>query len=241
MRLPAASTLVASGITGIASSLPVILAASQVAAHPWFCGGAVFLCASAAGCVVGEWNATYARERQRFLIDQFFEPEIDSLRQFDSTARLNIMRVSGLPGLRRLRFFRTYRMGDGGDAVLTLKLNQGVAGVAFEAGHWAVGDMEADSWRDARGNGGPDACRHMTQDQRDLVRELTLVYSYPIRRLARQGSAGDVRPVDDVIGVVNLDSRQESALGKYTKEGLHKALLEARLPQLALVAGYVLT
>lgn len=240
---PSRTSIISSGLIAAAAGLPVMGAALGDASWaPFVIGGAVFLCGGTGNYILLERRSRFVRERQRFFLENACAPALDELRKHDPTARLNVMRVSGL--LRR-KFVFHYQHGfepKADDGQLELGTNQGVAGLAYEHRSYAIGDFKANKVRTANGYVIPDCWRNMSSEQRKRCAALTLAISHPIFQLGKLAATGDVQPVGDVCGVVNLDSQLEDPATVY--DPLLGQLLrqdDGLLPAIARVASYVLS
>ena len=186
--------------------------------------------------------------RQRHSLDFACKSAIEDLRKTDPTARLNIMMIRRKPICKSFVFFHSYWLDpEHDDANLTLGLTQGVAGVAYKYGRLAWGNLNTDECFIMK-NGTPERiaekpCQNMDQKQRDCVANLKLIYSVPIRALENHGEAGSMVPKGDVIGVLNIDSRNSEAFSFYKQNGLHDELIKKKtgsLARLSRVAAYFL-
>lgn len=257
MRMPSKTALLSSGLLAASTSASIIPSYFRSPAdHPvplLAIGGGSFVVALVGNLILLGSSESFVRDRQRFLIDIHCKPAIEGIRLIDPTARMNIMRVEGL-FWKKFDFFRTYEMENHADAALDLTLEQGVAGAAVEHETWAVGDLEQRQlWVNSSDPNAAlmqlgDPCRGLKDKQRAAVQPLTLIYSYPIRRLARSGSAGEVQPLKEVIGVVNIDSRQKNAfhihqqpISQSQGQSLYSEILAAVLPGIATAAAYIMS
>jgi hypothetical protein len=242
-RLPRVQSVLSSTFVACAAAVPAALPA--ILAHPpspLASGGLIFALSLAAGVIQHERRESYRLDRQRYFLERICRPVLEDLRSQDATARMNVMLVRWSLFGRRLEPFWGCHMDGCNDSSLTLSMGQGVSGAACTEGDWVVGDFENNLC--SVGNKGEtfrDPNRNMRQDQRDACADLKLIFSYPVRRLKRAGSVGNVTPVADVIGLINIDSRMPGALQFYTGNGHYKTLTGKVLPDIATVAGYLLS
>jgi hypothetical protein len=149
-------------------------------------------------------------ERRSHFFELACADAFDRLRQIDSTVRLSIMELNWrLPWKKWGRFHMVYQLGmeNAPDADLNLRADQGVRGVSGEAAH--VRDVCIANLEDAN-----SPSYRLTEEQRNKMKDLTLVFSVPIRKLKR-GRDGQLYPTNEVIGTVNIDSKQSGALPFY--------------------------
>lgn len=204
--------------------------------------GLVFVIAFIGNVCAIEPRQRFERERRQFILDETFRPFIDSLRVPEPKARLNIMRVErshwGL-GSKHFVFFTSFYLDDD-DESLDLSIQGGVAGAAYEYQRLAVGirDPSPGTINLTNGTTLTDIARNLPQVSRDKTRDLTLIYSYPIRRLERDG-AGRVKPTGTLIGVVNIDTKTANAFPLYQEAQLD-AIIRTQLPKLAITAAYLM-
>ncbi len=163
-----------------------------------------------AGYVEWSRNAPTLRlqDRRKVLFDQACKGAMARLREHDSTARLNIMEIDGLP-LKQLRFLRIIydlhvdkRDPDRG---MKMRVWQGVAGQAAESGEFCYGDI-TDKEK------GPPF--NLNAEQRRKTKDVRLVLSMPIME-ATQAGKDEPELSDKVIGVVNIDSKRKDAPDYY--------------------------
>ena len=93
-----------------------------------------------------------------------------------------------------------------------LKLTQGVSGQAVAQQGFCVADLEAKH--------GPTF--NLTQAQLDKTKDLTLILSMPIRKTKKMPDNTYIL-TDDIIGVVNIDSRMKGAYDYYQNTILYDA------------------
>lgn len=146
-------------------------------------------------------------ERRDYFFDLACVSTLEDLRQnFDGTARLNVMEVSRKLPRERSKFRPIYTLNMEGDLDkdLGLKIHQGGTGVAFRDKRFHVADLED-----------PDRPEyHLDERQLRLTKDLTLICSMPIRRVRKLPD--DSRDItDEVIGVVNIDSKMANARAFY--------------------------
>jgi hypothetical protein len=141
-------------------------------------------------------------DKRTYLFSTVCRTVLEDLREHDPTAQLNIMEID-YRLIRSLSVFKviyTLGMGDDPDKNPQLKLTQGVPGQAVARKGFCVADLES---------------KHtpmfgLTADQYDKTKELTLVLSMPIKRTEKMPDGSFVL-ADDVIGVVNIDTKRPSA------------------------------
>lgn len=186
-------------------------------------------------------------ERHQYVFRHMVEPFRESLKAHDSTARVNVMYVRRQWNFRRrLVFFDRQDLVAHPDHGLTLGIHQGVAGRAFCAKKWAIGDLESQILHlGTIGNIKADVQTRdvsygLTDEQQQATRDLKLIFSFPIRKLERVNGK-DPEFTDDVIGVVNVDSRFVGAYKFYKSRGLPQQLVGQFLPNLASVCGALLS
>ena len=149
-------------------------------------------------------------EKRTFLFGYACDDPFEELRSFDPTARMNIMEIDPkLPGQEPV-FGTVYALGmdDAPDADLGLKVSQGVCGRAVAEGEFTVADLTVED--------GPTF--GLTADQLQKTEDLTLVLSMPIKKTEKLPD-GTPSVTDEVLGVVNVDSRLDGALGRYRTRG----------------------
>jgi len=149
-------------------------------------------------------------EKRTYLFGYACDDPFEELRRFDPTARLNVMEIDPrLPGQEPV-FETVYGLGMDGapDAGLGLRVSQGVCGQAVAQGEFTVADLTVED--------GPTF--GLTADQLAKTEDLTLVLSMPIKKTERLPD-GTPSVTDEVLGVVNVDSRMPGALGRYREQG----------------------
>lgn len=180
----------------------------------------------------------FSKKRQ-FFFDLACERALERLREFDETARLNVMQIGWrLPRGKWGRFRPIYQLNMEGarDMHLKLRADQGAASEAVRAKARCVADLEA-----------PDApLFRLDEDQREKTKDLTLIFSQPIMRLKRADD-GDFFPTDEVIGVVNIDSSRADARAFYEGTTVHgkdlslREEVERAQEEMALVCSWILS
>lgn len=192
----------------------------------------------------------FARDRTRFLLRECIQDFVGNLKQIDPLSGLNIM-VAGQRryffGKRYFEFYTAEFMSEQGDPSIRLPTDAGVAGVAYGTGKLAVGKRE--------NPGGivlvdgeiidQNMCHGLTKEQRLKTESIKVIYSFPIRSLAKHG-VGKVNTTGEIIGVVNIDSRNDRALELYItanadNETLEDSICNEVLPKLAEVSAYIIT
>lgn len=131
---------------------------------------------------------------------------LEELHEHDPTARLNIMEIDQRFVDSWSVFEIVYGRGMAGDPDqgLRLKLNQGVCGQAVAQRAFCVANLEIPH--------GPTF--NLDPDQLEKTKNLTLIMSMPIKR-AEKMQDGTFILTDDIIGVVNIDSKREGAYDFY--------------------------
>ncbi len=145
-------------------------------------------------------------EKRTFLFGYACDDAFEDLRRFDPTARMSVMEIDPrLPGQEPV-FGTVYALGmdDAPDADLGLGVSQGVQGRAVAQGEFTVADLEVED--------GPTF--GLTADQLQKTEDLTLVLSMPVKKTERLPD-GTPSVADEVLGVVNVDSRMPGALKRY--------------------------
>lgn len=165
-------------------------------------------------------------QRRNYFFDLACVNPLDDLREnFDPTVRLSVGEIRrGFTSKRSgLDFVYTLHMEGDLDKDLRLRLDQGAAGIALREKRFCVADMEDPS----------RPSHNLDERQLRLTEDLTLIFSMPIWKVKKL--PGDVRDVtDEVIGVVNIDSKMKGARAFYEdarvesifKEGEEVSLLE---------------
>lgn len=215
----------------LVTQLPRLLSPALTEGVEWAIVGIGFL---GAGYVEWSRSAPVLRlqSRRRILFDQACEKAMVRLREYDDTARLNIMEIDGLP-FKQTRFLRIiYDLHVGKrdpDKGMKMKLWQGVAGQAAMSGEFCYGDI-SDKEKGPRFN--------LDAEQQRKTKDVRLVLSMPIMKAVEGGT--DIPELSDkVIGVVNIDSKREDALNYY--QTLHidyKSLLHLQEEALREISEY---
>jgi hypothetical protein len=157
-------------------------------------------------------------ERRDYFFDLACASPLEDLRQnFDRTARLNVMEVGRKLPMRRSEFRPLYTLNMEGDLDkdLGLKIYQGATGMAFRDKRFYVANLED-----------PDGLEyHFDERQLRLTKDLTLICSMPIRRVRKLSD--DSRDItDEVIGVVNIDSKMPNARAFYGRSRVESTFRE---------------
>lgn len=159
-------------------------------------------------------------ERRSYFFDLACASPLEDLRQnFDRTARLNVVEVARKLPRRRSEFKPIYTLNMEGDLDkdLGLKIHQGATGKAFRDGRFHVAALEDLD--------GPEY--HLDERQIRLTKDLTLICSMPIRRVRKLSD--DSRDVtDEVIGVVNIDSKMPDARAFYGRSRVESTFREGQ-------------
>lgn len=198
-------------LVALAAFLPVLWGAFPQMPL-WVRIGIGLLLAAAAGYVEHRKNAAphlAIEEKRTYLFGYACDEAFEELRRFDPTARLNVMEIDPrLPGQEPV-FGTVYALGmdDAPDADLGLRVSQGVAGRAVAEGEFTVADLEVED--------GPTF--GLSAEQLRKTEDLTLVLSMPVKKTERLQD-GTPSVTDEVLGVVNVDSRMDGALARYRGE-----------------------
>lgn len=165
--------------------------------------------AGAAGYVEHRKNAAphlAIEEKRTFLFGYACDEAFEDLRRFDRTARMGVLEIDAkLPGQEPVfRIVYALGMDDAPDAGLGLRASQGVEGQAVAQGELTVADLETED--------GPTF--GLSSDQLAKTQDLTLVLSMPVKKTERLPD-GTPSVADEVLGVVNVDSRMPGALARY--------------------------
>lgn len=169
--------------------------------------------------VVGVWWRDYRQNvkphvgfvrKRRYFFDLACVKPMKELRKYDDTARLNVLEISyRLPRKKWGKFKPVYQrhMQGARDIHLGMRVDQGASGEAVRTKRPYVGNLEA-----------PDATSFLLDPgQQEKTEDLTVVFSYPIRRLKRSKEDGEFYPTDEVIGVLNIDSSRKGAYDFYAE------------------------
>ena len=141
-------------------------------------------------------------DKRTYLFGTVCRSALANLREHDETARLNVMEIDR-------RFMNAWSVFDiiysremegDSDKNLRLKLTQGVAGQAAARQGFCVANLEADH----------APTFGLTLNQLEKTKNLTLILSMPIKRTMKMPD-GSFTFTDDVIGVVNIDSKMKGA------------------------------
>lgn len=148
-------------------------------------------------------------EKRTYLFGYACEDTLTDLRALDPTARLNILEVDpALPGQEAtFRTVYTLNMEGAPDKDLSLSVSQGVCGQAVEQGEFTVADLEVKN--------GPTF--GLDAEQLEKTKDLTLILSMPIKKTTSLPD-GTFALTDEVLGVVNVDSRMAGAHTFYQEE-----------------------
>lgn len=174
-------------------------------------------------------------KRRARLFDYFCEGYIDDLREKDSTARIMVLAVErGLTDRSSMlrNVYSKYMQGDS-DHHLDLDITQGVCGEAVTGNTFVAGNLEAEH----------AATYRLTKEQLEKTKDLTLVMSMPIVG-AKIGDDGEPTTTDEVIGVINIDSKMPGAHDFYTQEGQGSSLLDQQkkhLAEISEVGAYIMS
>lgn len=181
-------------------------------------------------------DSSLGLERRRArLFDYFCKGYIEELRREDDTARIMVLAVERGPtdNSTMLRNVYSKHMEGDPDHHLDLNVTQGVCGEAVTDKSFVMGDLEAEH----------AATYRLTEDQKRKTKNLTLVMSMPIVG-AKIGEDGEPTTTDEVIGVINVDSKMSGAYQFYTEEREGGSLLERQkkyLAELSEVGAYIMS
>lgn len=152
-------------------------------------------------------------DKRTVIFDAVFAGVLAELRKHDPTARFLIMEIDRRV-LDRWSIFRNVfgrNMEGDSDKDLGLRVTQGVSGQAVARRGFCVADLEAAH--------GPTF--NLDPGQLDKTKELTLVLSMPIKRTKKMPD-GTYTLTDDIIGVVNIDSKMKGAYEFYQNTILYE-------------------
>lgn len=177
-------------------------------------------------------NVQHRRER---LFDYFCHGYIEDLREHDETARIMVLAGDRWPveqwsTLRNI--FSRYMEGHD-DKHLGLNITQGVCGEAVTKNAFVAADLEAEHASTYR----------LSEDQLKRTKDLTLVMSMPIRK-AETGDDGKPTLTDEIIGVINIDSRMPGALEFYEDDSSGDSLFrkqKAVLAKVSEIGSYIMS
>lgn len=165
------------------------------------------------------YGQSFSVERQDYLMEYVCKMRCEQLEKYDGTIRVSVMVASRFRYRSPTTSFFFPKKGfkirlshkfsqDDPDFDLRLLTNQGVAGTAFQSGSWAIGDRETNSIMLQNGDTQKGIDKNFDEDQRNKVRNLKFICSYPIKKLERRG--GKALPIGKVIGVINIDSSEKT-------------------------------
>ena len=177
------------------------------------------------------------KDRRTYLFGYACDDALAQLHRYDPTARLNIFEVDPRPFWRTGVFETIYtsNMERAPDLDLRLRTDQGVSGQAFGQKEFTMADLEVEN--------GPTF--NLTPDQQMKTKDLTLVLSMPIKKAKRLPDR-TFALTDEVIGVVNIDSRKKQALNFYraSTPTASTSLLELQqqtLVEISEICSYIIT
>lgn len=176
-------------------------------------------------------------DKRKALLDNACLNAMKRLRQIDSSARLNIMQIDGLY-FRRLSYFNIiydlFVDDDDPDKRMRLWLGQGVCGDAADKGAFCYADISEKK--------GPTFS--LDADQLERTKSVRLVMSMPIKKAITDGT-GEAQLTDEIIGVINIDSKRRKALQYYkTRQVESQSLLqrqELALQEISEQCSYLLS
>lgn len=170
-------------------------------------------------------------DKRTFFLDHACFNAMERLREYDDTARLNIMEVQGIgPDTSKYLniIYDLFVDPAHPDKMMEMGYTQGVCGDAARKGESCYADI-SDPARPTFG---------LTAEQLKKTEHVTFVISMPIKR-AVTGPDGKTNLTDEIIGVVNIDS------GKPDPENFYKntivegePLLERQLTALREISEY---
>jgi hypothetical protein len=179
--------------------------------------------------------------KKTFMLHMVCDGAFQELKKRDTTARLNIMEAHwwirqrigsiNLPRLGRFEQIFGLEMEGHPDAGLGLWLNQGACGESLAKKELCIAELDREDC----------PLYGMSEDQREKTKGLTLVCSLPIRGMKRQRD-GKFVYTDDIIGVINIDSRMMGAYkqyqdGHFLGDNEHQTMLH----QLSGACSYILS
>lgn len=233
-------------LLAVAAGVPVATA-NLIAANSWWVSAVAASSVTALTWYGHFLASTFIRshrlQRYRYVFGSIANPFREELKRQDDTARVNVMLVRRDWNFsEHFWFFDNEDLTDHPDEHLRLRADQGVAGKAYSNKKWAIGDLKnnklflgtigtslADRTEDSVSYG-------MTTQQMQQTRDLTLIISFPIRRL-KQVNGNKLVFANDLIGVVNIDTKRDDALSFYDSPQMKDELLMRRLPSLANVCA----
>lgn len=139
-------------------------------------------------------------KKRMFCLDEICLNPMKRLRNFDETARLNIMEVEGVgPDISKSLniIYDLFVEANHPDKMMEMGYTQGVCGDAIRKGDLCYADI-SDPQRPTFG---------LSTEQLRKTEHVTFVISMPIRR-AVETPDGKINLTDEIIGVVNIDSGQ---------------------------------
>ncbi len=172
-------------------------------------------------------------EKRTYLYGYACDDPLENLRQHDPSARINVMEVDRALLHRWTKRWSRFRIAYGpsmegdSDEDLELRLNQGVCGQAVSGQEFVEVDLE-----------NPNTPSYdLSLGQQQLTKDLKLILSMPIMKAKRRWRGG-VTFTDEVIGVVNIDSKSKDAQqynARTTVDG--KSLLEKQEEELGKIGA----
>lgn len=170
-------------------------------------------------------------EKRTFFLDHVCSNAMERLREFDRTARLNIMEVEGIgpDSSKSLNIIYDLFVADNHkDKMMDMGYTQGVCGDAVRKGDLCYADI-SDPERPTFG---------LSAEQLKKTEHVTFVISMPIRK-AVESPGGKTNLTDDIIGAINIDS------GRLNPEKFYKgtiiegeSLLERQITALQEISEY---
>lgn len=170
-------------------------------------------------------------DKRTFFLDHVCGNAMERLREYDDTARLNIMEVEGIgpDSAKSLKIiYDLYVETHHPDKRMIMGYTQGVCGDAVRKGESCYADI-SDPSRPTFG---------LTPEQLQRTEHVTFVISMPVKR-AVKGEDGEMYLTDEVIGVINMDSGQPDPENFYkTTEIGDESLLQRQLKALREISEY---
>jgi hypothetical protein len=170
-------------------------------------------------------------DKRTFFLDHACFNAMERLREFDDTARLNIMEVGGIgpDSVKSLNIiYDAFVKDDHPDKFMEMTYMQGVCGDAVRKGKSSYADI-SDPERPAFG---------LTPEQLRKTEHVTFVISVPIKK-AVTGPDGKTHLTDEIIGVVNFDSGKPDPENFYRNTMVEdEPLLKRQLEALQEISEY---
>lgn len=159
------------------------------------------------------------------ILDHICLSPMEQLREYDETARLNIMEVGGIgpDSAKSLRIiYDLFVEPDHADKMMYMGYTQGVCGDAARKGDLCYADI-SDPKRPTFG---------LNAEQLKKTEHVTFVISMPIKK-AMKDPSGKTYLTDEVVGVVNIDSGLPDAENFYKNKMIEgESLLDRQIKAL---------